>query len=192
MNNSIVCIGGSKGAVPALQTILRGLPSKRRASIVVALHRHVSSRDVLMRLLRPIGATAIVEPYDKEDLSMGAIYLAPPNYHMLVDTGSIHLSVDEPEHNSRPSIDALFETAARAFGNRTIAVVLSGSNRDGATGANLVHSHGGLVLVQDPAEAESPEMPLATLKRVPNAQIMTADAIAGKLGLFLKIRTAGT
>ena len=138
-----------------------------------------------MRLLRPSGTTAIVEPYDKEDLSTGAIYLAPPNYHMLVDERSVHLSVDAPEHNSRPSIDALFDSAARAFRSRTIAVILSGSNSDGASGAGIVDDYGGQVLVQDPATAEAPEMPTAALKRVPAARKMTVDVIAKTLSTLL-------
>ena len=145
-----------------------------------------------MRLLRPQGSTAIVEPYDKQDLSTGAIYLAPPNYHMLVDKTSIHLSVDEPEHNSRPSVDALFESAARAFKNRTVAVVLSGSNADGATGSKLVHNYGGKVLIQDPATAEAPEMPRATLNLVPSASVLTIDAIAAKLVGMLATRRKKT
>lgn len=103
-----------------------------------------------------------------------------------------YLGVDEPENSSRPSLDALFETAARAFKNRTVAVVLSGSNRDGATGEKLVHDYGGKVLIQDPDTAEAPEMPLATLNLVPSASVLSTDAIAARLVSMLATRSTNT
>ncbi len=94
----------------------------------------------------------------------GRVYLGPPDYHLLAEPENFSLSTDDPVQYARPSVDLLFESAADSFGPAVIAVVLSGANRDGARGAARVREKGGRVVVQDPATAESPVMPLAALE----------------------------
>jgi two-component system chemotaxis response regulator CheB len=105
----------------------------------------------------------VVEVSDKESIQPGRIFLAPANYHLLVETNYFSLSTDEPVLYARPSIDVLFESAADVFGDKVIGVVLTGSNEDGARGALKIQQRGGRVIVQDPTDAESPAMPTAAL-----------------------------
>lgn len=169
---SIICIGGSSGSISVLQEILGSFPKSLPVPVLIALHRHLESRDVLMRLLRSGGMPAVIEPFDKDTLSNGAIYIGPPNYHMMINGRKISLSVEETVHNARPSIDVLFESTAREFKERSIAVVLSGASRDGALGAQMVSDAGGQVLIQDPSFSASPTMPKTALSKVPNARCL--------------------
>ncbi len=181
MGHPMICIGGSSGSIEVLHDILAGLPKSFAAPVTVVLHRHRDSRDTLLRLLRSSGMPAIVEPYDKEVLSSGAVYMAPPNYHMLVDGTTISLSVDPPIRHARPSIDVLFGSVARSYGPRSVAIILSGANGDGARGAACIHQSGGRVLVQDPASAASPVMPQRTLQEVPTARVLSPAEIGDYL-----------
>ena len=107
--------------------------------------------------------------------------IAPPDYHMLVERGDVALSTDAPVAFSRPSIDVLLESAAAAYGDRLVGVVLTGSNADGAAGLAEVHRRGGLAIVQDPGEAERREMPDAALASVPTAEVLPLAEIAARL-----------
>lgn len=177
MGHSMICIGGSSGSIEVLHDILAGLPKTFTAPVTVVLHRHRDSQDTLLRLLRSPGMPAIIEPYDKETLSGGAVYLAPPNYHMLVDGAAISLSTDPPVRHARPSIDVLFSSVARSCGTRSLAIILSGASGDGARGAAEIHRRGGRVLVQDPTTAASIRMPQRALQLVPKAQVLSAADI---------------
>ncbi len=182
----MICIGGSSGSIEVIRDILGQLPTSFDVPIAIALHRHIDSADTLMRLLRPSGMPSIVEPYDKDVLSNGAVYLAPPDYHMLIDNNSICLSSDPPEHHARPSIDVLFESAAYAFGRDAIGIVLSGGSEDGASGAQQIYQNGGRVIVQDPSGAKVATMPQAALAKVRSAQVLDVSQIAGFLTTFLQ------
>lgn len=168
----MICIGGSSGSIDVMHDILGGLPTSFDMPIAIVLHRHKNSGDVLKRLLRSPGMPSIIEPYDKENLSNGAIYLAPADYHMLVDRRSIRLSVDPPVVFARPSIDVLFESAAQAYRQAAIGIILSGASEDGASGAQQIHREGGYVIVQDPASAKVSTMPRATMESVSAARVM--------------------
>ncbi len=181
MGHPMICIGGSSGSIGILHDILAGLPNTFPAPITVVLHRHADSQDTLLRLLRSPGMPAIIEPYDKEVLSGGAVYIAPPNYHMLVDGPMISLSNDPPVRHARPSIDVLFGSVARSYGPHCTAIILSGANSDGARGAARIHRRGGRVLVQDPQTAASAIMPQKTLQHVPSARVLSADDIGAYL-----------
>ncbi|WP_306114857.1 chemotaxis protein CheB [Roseovarius sp. MMSF_3305] len=185
MTHPMICIGGSSGSIEVLHDILAGLPKTFPAPVTIVLHRHRDSQETLLRLLRSPGMPAIIEPYDKEVLSSGAVYLAPPNYHMLVDGTAISLSVDPPIRHARPSIDVLFGSVARSYGPRCIVIILSGANSDGARGAACIHRRGGRVLVQDPATAASPVMPQNTLQHVPTARVLSPAEIGAYLLKFL-------
>lgn len=182
----MICIGGSSGSIEVLHDILASLPKTFTVPVTVVLHRHTDSQDTLLRLLRSPGMPAIIEPYDKEVLSSGAVYLAPPNYHMLVDDTTISLSTDPPIHHARPSIDVLFSSVARAFGPQCTAIILSGANGDGARGAAHIHRRGGRVLVQDPSSAVSAIMPQCALQHVPTALVLSVENIGRHLVKSLK------
>lgn len=121
---------------------------------------------------------AIIEPFDKQALSDGAIYLGPPDYHILVDREHVCLTMDPPVHHARPSIDELFFSAAESFGPGAMVMVLSGANSDGAAGAKAVDQKGGRVLVQDPKSAVHPKMPNATFSKVARSQKFNVDDVS--------------
>ena len=177
----MVCIGGSRGSIGVVHEILDSLPSDFNVPIMIALHRHRDSNDTLMRMLRSRGMPAIIDPYDKDALSNGAVYLAPPDYHMLLDGKSICLSSDPPVHHARPSIDVLFESVARGIGRHALAIILSGATEDGASGALHIHRLGGRVIIQDPLTAKAPVMPNAAWRKVPSAKVMDVQKIIDRL-----------
>ena len=125
---------------------------------------------------------SVKEAEDKEALQGGTVYFAPPDYHLLIEDNEImSLSSDELVHYSRPSIDVLFESAADAYGNGVIGIVLTGANSDGSEGLRAIADRGGDAIVQDPAEAYSNPMPRAALALCPEAKIMTLEQIADYL-----------
>jgi two-component system chemotaxis response regulator CheB len=163
----LIVIGGSAGALEALLELLAPLPAELTAPIAVVLHLRPTLPSMVPGLLaRAVGRT-VREPEDKEPLVPGTVYVAPPNYHMLIERGgTIALSVDEPVHFSRPSLDVLFESAADAFGPGVVGLVLSGSNPDGAEGLHRIAAAGGVALVQRAASAAHAAMPEAAARRV--------------------------
>ncbi len=176
-----IAIGASAGAVQALSHLLPRLPADYPVPVLVVVHVPADPSG-LTRLFATKCKVQVREPEDKEPIVAGTAYFAPSGYHMLVEAdGSIALSVEEPVHFSRPSIDVLFESAADLYGSGLIAVVLTGANEDGARGAAAVHAAGGTVLVEDPANAFAPTMPMGALARCPSAKALSLDAIAAYL-----------
>ncbi len=159
-----IVIGASAGAIEALSVLLPVVPRAARVPVVVVVHLTPNRQSLLPELFTPRCAARVREPEDKEAVSAGTIWFAPSNYHLLVERErTFSLSVDEPVRYSRPSIDVLFESAAEAYGSKLCAVVLTGANDDGASGARAVRDAGGVVVVQDPAHADSKEMPQAAI-----------------------------
>lgn len=176
-----VVIGASAGAVQALGRILPQLPADYPLPVLVVVHVPADPSG-LVRLFGTKCAIRVAEPEDKEPIAPGAVYFAPPGYHMLVeDDGSISLSVDEPVLYSRPSIDILFQTAADQYGAGLLGVVLTGANEDGAAGAAAIAASGGRVIVEQPEFAYAATMPAAALARCPAAQALSLDGIADYL-----------
>ncbi len=164
MRPRLVVIGASWGGLRAVERLLAPLGPAFGAALVVVIHR--SPRGLaagLENILSQSVSIPVVVVEDKEPLLPGRVYVAPADYHLLVEEAELGLSTEEPVRFSRPSIDVTFESAADAYGDSTIAVVLTGANEDGAQGARAVRAAGGIVLVQDPATAERPEMPAATI-----------------------------
>lgn len=159
----IVLIGCSMGGMNALQAIFETLPEDFPLPIAVVQHRYRTSNEGLPSFLRHHSRMNVVDANDKEWIRRGTVYLAPANYHLLVERGELSLSVDDLVAYSRPSIDVLFESAADAYTTGVIAVILTGANSDGARGCATVKKRGGFVIVQDPATAESPVMPQAAI-----------------------------
>jgi two-component system chemotaxis response regulator CheB len=179
----LVVVGASWGGLHAISTLLDGLPDGLDAPIVIAQHRSADPRaDGLSALLRTHTKRTLCEPDDQQELQPRTVYLAPSDYHLLVEPGSLALSLEARVQYSRPSIDVLFETAADAYGSEVVAVVLTGANDDGARGAAAVARAGGTVVVEDPATAERPEMPRAALEHVPSALVRPLEAIGETLG----------
>ena len=163
MGVSIVVVGASLGGLAALKILLAGLPDKLRTPIVIVQHRGKDTDDALVNALRREIRRPISEPDDKAVLEPGHVYLAPADYHLLVEPGSLALSTDAPVNHSRPAVDVLFESAAEAYGSGVVGVVLTGSSRDGAAGCARIKERGGVVLVQDAESAESGVMPRAAI-----------------------------
>lgn len=160
-----VVLGGSAGAVRALGEILPALPAGARVPVIVVVHLSPRRESLLPSIFGARCPLPVREPEDKEPVAAGTVWIAPPDYHLLVERdGAFALSLEPPVNFSRPSIDALFESAADAYGPDMLAVVLSGANEDGAEGARRVREAGGWVVVQDPEEAESRAMPEAALR----------------------------
>lgn len=176
----IVVIGVSAGGLAALQTLLGGLREGFNLATVLVQHRSRES-EALCELLQDAATLPVHEVTDKMPIEAGAVYLAPPDYHLLIENGFFSLSTEEPVMFSRPSVDVALESAADAYGPRTVGVVLTGANRDGARGLRRVVDAGGYAVVQDPASAEVGVMPAAALKAVPEAQCIPLAGIAAHL-----------
>jgi two-component system chemotaxis response regulator CheB len=175
----MIVLGGSLGGTRALRAILGALPPDFPETIAIALHRARQSEadDMLVHILQQDCALPVSEPVDKEPIAAAHVYVAPPDYHLLVEGASFSLSTDEPVQYARPSIDVLFESAADMLGSRLTAVVLTGANQDGARGARRVLERGGLVVVENPATAESEIMPLAALETTGTPHVYSAEEI---------------
>jgi two-component system chemotaxis response regulator CheB len=159
----LVVIGCSMGGMHALQKIFETLPEDFPLPIAVVQHRYRTSNESLPSFLRQHSRLNVVDSVDKEWIRPGTVYLAPANYHLLVERGELSLSVDEVVAYSRPSIDVLFESAADAYASGVIGVILTGANSDGARGCATIKKRGGFVIAQDPKTAESPSMPQAAI-----------------------------
>jgi two-component system, chemotaxis family, protein-glutamate methylesterase/glutaminase len=158
----LVAIGGSWGGITALRSILTRLPPLPEVAVAVVLHRQ-PVRSQLAHVLGRGTAWQVVEVEDKSPLRAGTVHVAPPDYHLLVEPAWLSLSTEERVRFSRPSIDVMFESAAAAFGDHTVAVVLTGASDDGSDGVRAVRRYGGTVIVQDPRTAEQPVMPEAAI-----------------------------
>lgn len=177
-----VAIGTSAGAVDALLQILPALPKDYPFALLVVVHLPPDSESTLASLLASRCEIAVKEAEDKEVLRAGVVYLAPPNYHLLVEPDwTVALSSDEPVLFSRPSIDVLFESAADAYGNSLAGIVLTGGNADGARGLQAVAAAEGLAIVESPETASYPEMPRAALEAVPSARTLSLNDLSGFL-----------
>ena len=173
----LIAIGCSMGGMHALQVIFSVLPKDFPVPIAVVQHRYRTSNEGLPEFLRRRTQLQVVDTTDKEWLRPGTVYLAPANYHLLVERGELSLSVDEAVADSRPSIDVLFESSADAYGAGVIGVILTGANADGAKGAMRIKSRGGFVIAQDPETAESPAMPRAAIEAARVDRILPLDRI---------------
>lgn len=161
----VVTIGCSAGGTEALRQLFQQRSVPSHVAVIVVLHVGTTSPDVLLDFLRAITKCPVAEASSQEPVRGGHIYFAPPGYHLLVSPGGeFELNVDDPVNYSRPSIDVLFETAAEAFREKVVGVVLTGANHDGAAGAAKILSRGGQVLIQSPEEAAHPQMPRAAME----------------------------
>ncbi len=176
----LVVIGASLGGLEALQKLLAVLPPWMPA-IAIAQHRITDHDGRLLDLLGLHSALPVVEPDDKTAIVPGTVFLAPSDYHLLVEPGWFSLSTEGPVQHARPSIDVLFETAADAYGARTVAVALTCSSLDGVAGAVAVHRRGGCVLVQDPDDARSPILSRGVIAEGVATVVASLEDLPGRL-----------
>lgn len=175
----IILIGGSAGSMPVFFQLLNALPEDFPIPIVLIIHRARNINSEMDKLLSSGGRQKkIIEPEDKTPITNGGVYLAPQNYHLLIEEEeSFGLDYSDEIHFSRPSIDVSFQSAARVYRNKTLAVVLSGANKDGANGLEAVLEEGGTGIVQMPSTAQYPAMPNAAKQQNPNVLILDPEAL---------------
>ncbi len=181
MKYSLVVIGTSMGGLEALDAVLSALPGDYPIPVVVVYHRGPRGDEAMGALIQKRCRLPVGEVEDKEKILGGRVYVAPAGYHLLVEPSRFALSVDEPENYSRPSIDALFETAADAYGAGLAGVVLTGMSEDGAAGAARIKARGGLLVVEDPATAAHGQMPAAAVRAAKPDRVLPV----GEIGSFL-------
>jgi two-component system chemotaxis response regulator CheB len=209
----IVVLGASLGGVEAVDIILPSLPKDYPFPLVVVLHRHRDSGDVLVEHLRKACSIPVMEAEDKMPIETGWIYLAPPDYHLLIEREcavaedlSVHhpalhfvLSTDEEVNHARPSIDVLFESVAEACGSSVVGIILTGASRDGASGLVKIKARGGFTVAQDPDSAKAAIMPLAAIAETKVDRVMKPEEIGRfllglgeKMGLLHRNPERGT
>lgn len=182
----VVVVGCSLGGMRALEIVLGGLQPDFPLPIAIVQHRGAEwegQQSQLARLLQRHSALPIGEAGDKDPLVGGHVYLAPPDYHLLVDDGLLALSVDARVYHARPSVDVLFESAAEAYREGVLGVLLTGASADGTAGAQRIKQRGGTVVAQDPKSAESPIMPGAAISAGAVDRVLPLDEIAPYLNV---------
>ncbi len=181
MGYDIIVVGTSWGGLAALRQLVSGLPASFALPLVVVQHRHKESGHLLAGLLQDQTPLRVCEAEDKAPITGGTVHVAPADYHLLVEDGFFSLTTDEPVAFSRPSIDVTFASASDVYAERVVGVILTGANADGSRGLRRIADRGGLPLVQLPASAESPAMPAAALRVVPEANALTLRELTGTL-----------
>jgi len=185
MNYEAIVIGVSSGGMNAMKVMFSLLPKEFNTPIIIVQHISSQSENLWIRLLNDKSNIYIKEADEKESIEQGKVYIAPPNYHLLIERDkTFSLTVDERVNFARPSIDVLFESAAEAYKNKLIGVILTGSNNDGTNGLKRIKEYGGLTIVQDPATAESSYMPASAIAVVQMDYILTLENI---IKLLIKI-----
>lgn len=179
--HDIIVIGASAGGVEALTQLVRTLPADLPASVFIVLHISPHSRSVLPMILQRNAPLPIEHGRNHQRFRPGRVYIAPPDHHMLVRPDHIQLTRGPHENSSRPAVDPLFRSAARAYGSRVLAVVLTGTLDDGTAGLAAVKRSGGIAVVQDPNEAMYPGMPLSAIQNVSVDHVLPLTAIGPRL-----------
>ena len=166
MQYEAIVIGVSSGGMNALNIIFSALPENFSIPIIIVQHLSARSDSQWIKLLNKKSSLEIKEADEKEKIEAGIIYIAPPNYHLMIEKDKkFSLTIDQRVNFARPSIDVLFESAAEAYKNKLIGMVLTGSNNDGTKGIKRIKECGGLIIIQDPKTAESAYMPKSEIGR---------------------------
>ncbi len=162
---TLIVIGASAGGIDALKQVLSGLPANLPAAVAIVLHSGPNSPRLLADIWNQHSRLPVSYAIGGEALQAGRVYIAPPDQHLEVINGP-RLQLDDGPRvlYSRPSVDRLFETAVKVFGKRTIGVILTGGDGDGAAGMRAIHAAGGIGVVQEPSDSADPSMPLTTLR----------------------------
>jgi chemotaxis protein methyltransferase CheR len=175
----VLAIGCSLGGLKALQTLLPGLPASFPLPVLITQHIAASPASAMAEVLQKDCALAVQEAKVGEKIQAGCIYLAPADYHLLLnDDWTLALSSEEKDHYARPSINLMFESVAEVCGSQSIGMLLTGANDDGARGLGLIKAAGGYTMVQDPKNAEAPAMPLAALRIIRPDSLLPISSMA--------------
>jgi two-component system chemotaxis response regulator CheB len=175
----LIVIGGSAGAIEVLAQVLARLTTRFTPAVAIVIHLPAEGPNVLHEIFVGPASPPMKQAEDKEPIRPGTIYFAPPDYHLLVESGrTFALSQDERVHFSRPAIDVLFESAAEAYGERLMGIILSGANADGAAGLRAVASAGGMTVVQALESADMIAMPAAAIEAAPDSIEVNVSALA--------------
>ncbi|RUR84679.1 chemotaxis protein CheB [Chlorogloeopsis fritschii PCC 9212] len=166
--HDIIVVGASAGGVEALTHLVKNLPANIKAAIFIVLHVPAHGTSVLPRILSRAGSLPVSHAQDGDAIVQGRIYVAPPNYHLLVKPGYLSLSRGATENSHRPAVDPLFRTAARIYGRRVVGVILTGVLDDGTAGLMAVKMRGGVAVVQHPDDAMYSGMPRSAIENVDN------------------------
>ncbi|HTA83808.1 MAG TPA: chemotaxis protein CheB [Bacteroidia bacterium] len=162
-----IVIGVSSGGMNAMKVIFSILPRSFITPIIIVQHIGANSTNQWIGLLNDTTTLSIKEADEKEKIENGKVYIAPPNYHLLIEKDkTFSLTIGERVSYARPSIDVLFESAAEAYQNKLIGVILTGSNSDGTKGMKRIKECGGLAIIQDPKTAESSYMPASAISAI--------------------------
>lgn len=180
VQRDVIVVGASAGGVQALQGLVAQLPPELPASVLVVLHLSTGT-SVLHNILDRAGPLPASQARDGERLERGHVYVAPPDFHMLLRGAAVHLSAGPRENGHRPAIDPLFRSAARAYGPRVIGVILSGTLDDGTDGLRMIKQRGGATVVQDPTDAAYGDMPRSAIDYVEPDRVVPLDQIGAAL-----------
>lgn len=182
LSYDVIGIGASWGGVEVLTTLISALPKDWKVPIVIVQHQHPYSGRALERILGNLTSLVVRDVENNDQIQPGHIYIAPANYHLLIEQdGSLSLSLEAPLNYSRPSIDVTFNCLAKVFQQRCIGVIMTGANDDGAEGIKTIKAEGGYVIVQSPESAEAPIMPQAAIATGVANVILTPEAIVPHL-----------
>lgn len=183
----VVVIGASAGGLSALEVILRGVDKDISVPIVIVQHLSPDSGDAIVSLLKKYSNIELSEPIDKESVLDNHIYLAPADYHIMIEKNkTFSLNLGPKENFCRPAIDVLFETASEVYFERVLGIVLTGANKDGTRGALAIKNFSGVVIAQQPEEALIPVMPLGVIESGAADYVLTLKEIVTMLNRVLK------
>ncbi|MDB5283378.1 MAG: CheB methylesterase [Bacteroidota bacterium] len=176
---TVIVIGSSAGGFLALSALLEKLPADYPLPIIVVQHRSKDPNALFEEILQHKCRIRIKQADEKEKIVGATVYVAPPDYHLLIERdGSFSLSLEDPVKFSRPSIDILFETAAEVFRDKLIGIILTGANSDGTNGICAIKRHGGLTIAEDPEEAKYPAMPLSAIESGAVEMVLTLNKMS--------------
>ncbi len=190
--HQVVVIGVSAGGMSALENIFSKLDRNCCLAFIVVQHVSPDSDDFLAKYLNEKSKLIVKQADEKETIQEGRVYLAPPNYHLLIEEDkTFSLTVDKKINHARPSIDLMFETAAYVYESSLIGIILTGANSDGSQGMKSIKTAGGLTLVQDPETAEMPMMPTEAIRAVEVDHVLSLGEIAVFLNRYCKHGSEG-
>jgi two-component system chemotaxis response regulator CheB len=185
----IIVIGASAGGVQALQILVAALSKHLPAALFLVLHIPASLPSTLPSILRRSGSLPALHATEGAMIEQGKLYIAPPDHHLLLKQGHMHLDTGPKEHRVRPAVDVLFRSAATTYGSRVVGIILTGTGDDGTAGLLAVKQHGGVTIVQNPAEARFPAMPQSARAQVQVDYTSPLEKIASLLVLLVQPET---